>query len=263
MATPFHAVALLVPQSPDAQKAFKAHVNHATLAVQPTPLDGKRRREVTPLLLTMHTFFGRHTFSLGSSRRNEIVLRGGLDTQHLHLHFEMHTSLLLLTDTSNAGTWITTESSAPTLLRQRTWPVLSTTSIALGDTQQYRFELRLVNDPRETEAFLHIFRRYTLSLELSTSLWIKPLASIRDPLLMCGGLYFRLHHVGPAGYERINTCLRLSDARLFAVKSVTDEGVLRRRPSQITSWSWRTQPREEADLLRNLRHVSRASPPLQ
>lgn len=255
MATPCPAVALLVPQSNDAQKAFKAHVNHATLAVQPIPLDGKRRREAAPFLLTMQTFFGRHTFSFGSSRRNEIVLTGGLDTQHLHLHFEMHTSLLLLTDTSTTGTWISTEGSTPKLLRQRTWPVLSTTSIILGDTQQYRFELRLANDQRGTEAFLQTFRRYTLSLELSPSLCIKPLTSIRDPLLMYEGLYFRLHHVGPAGYERINTCLRLSDARLFAVKSVINESVSR-GPAQITSVSQRTQPRAEADLLRDLHHVS-------
>ena len=260
MASPCHAVALLIPQSTDAQKAFKAHVNHTTLAVQPIPLDGKGRREVAPFLLTMQTFFGRHTFSFGSSRRNEIVLTGGLDIQHLHLHFEMHTALLLLTDTSNAGTWISTESSAPKLLRQQTWPILSTTSIVLGDTQQYRFELRLAHDQRDTDAFLETFRRYTLSLELSLSLCIKPLASIRDPLLMYGGLYLRLHHVGPAGYERINTCLRLSDARLFAVKSISEQSVSR-RSGQITVISRRTQFHAEADLLRNLHHVSRTFAP--
>lgn len=80
MATPCPAVALLIPQSTDAQKAFKARVNHATLAVQSVPLNGERRREVAPFLLTMQTFFGRHTFFFGSSRRNEIVLTDGLDT---------------------------------------------------------------------------------------------------------------------------------------------------------------------------------------
>ena len=260
MATPCHAVALLIPQSTDAQKAFKARVNHATLAAQPMPLDGKGRREVAPFPLTMQTFFGRHTFSFGSSRRSEIVLTDGLATQHLHLHFEMHTALLLLTDTSNIGTWISTESSGPQLLRQRTWPVLSTTSIVLGDTQQYRFELRLAEDQRDTDAFLTMFRRYTVSLELSLSLCIKPLASIRDPQLMYEGLYLRLHHVGPAEYERINTCLRLSDARLFAVKSISEQSISR-HPAQITSISRRTQPGVEADLLRSLHHVSGTLPP--
>ena len=44
----------------------------------------------------------------GTAHRNTIVLprTDGIDDQHIHLHFEMQTSLLPLSDQSSAGTWI-------------------------------------------------------------------------------------------------------------------------------------------------------------
>lgn len=259
MATSSQAVALLVPHSVAAGKAMKARVNHAVIADQPTPvaLDGKRRGEAPPLL-TFRAFFGRHSFSFGTSRRNEIVLpaKGGLGAQHLHLHFEMHTSLLLLTDTSTSGTWVSTECSAvPQLLRQRTWPILSTTKISIGDQQQYQFQVRLTEDLRGSDMFLELFRAYMSSLELSPPLFVKPLASIQTPQVMHQGLYFRLHHVGPARYERINTCLRLSDGRLFAVKVIESDVSVHLAQAVMTSKG--IGPPAEAVVLRYLSHVSK------
>ena len=255
VAGPYHAVARLVPRSVSAQAAIKARVNHGVVVNQPT-LDGEQGRETASFLLMIETFLGRRSFSFGTSRRNELVLSSGdgLDAQHLHLHFELHTSLILLTDTSEKGTWIRQASlSVPKLLRQQTWPILSPTSILLGDRQQYHFQIQMTEDQRHTRAFHEMFRRYISSLEISLSLYIKGLASIQDPQVICEGTYFQLHAVGPATYERINTCLRLSDGRLFALKSVDEQNELQ-APALILKSS-ASEAQREAGVLRDLSHV--------
>ena len=263
--TSHDAIALLTPQSTEAKKAFQARANRFILSDQPardSPSQDYLAFESIPveptLLLNFCNMFSRRRISLGTSRHNSIVLPRtlGLDAHHLHLRFEMHTAVLLLTDTSDAGTWMSTAGFVdPQLLRHRTWPILDTTTLFLGHDRSFQLRIDLPRDLRGTDAYRTLFQRYALSLELSLPLHIKPIALIGQPLMVYEGLYLRLHMVGLARFERVHLGIRLSDGHLIAVKSI------RRRTSHSGTatrlkGSGQGGSATETDLLRSLDHVS-------
>ena len=252
-----YPLALPIPQSKDAYKALKDRVNHVMIANQPLAVSPSSAQEyrMHPFPLSLRIFFGRRAMSFGTARRNAIVLPSGdgVEVQHLYLHFELQTSLLLLTDSSYEGTWICSHGSAsPKLLHHSTWPFLTSTSIKIGHQLKYHFEIRLTEDQRHGEAFTQAFERYITSLQLSLTLFIKPLSFIQDPLVLDGG-FIRLHRIGAAKYERVSTYLELSKGRLSAVKIIVWSGqpLLQHALSRSST---------EATILRALDNVGRHLP---
>lgn len=254
---------LVIPLSVAAHLALKTRRNHAVVADSSAHghalgrPDSLRATSTGPVCLTFTNLFGRSCFSFGSTRFNEIVLPSatGIEACHFQIRFEMQTTLLLLVDTSESGTQILDSSSAnPRLLRQGAWPLLQSTTVSFGRDQLLRFRIELMEDWRETEAFRTLFMRYAESVRGLAPISIKAMSSVKDPRVLFEGRYMSLHAVGGGRYERVYTCLRLADGRLFAVKIAP-------RPLLPPRSDGRGDGSEvgltEAGLLSQLRHVSR------
>ncbi|KAG8532799.1 uncharacterized protein KY384_002677 [Bacidia gigantensis] len=141
---------------------------------------------------------------------------------HLHLNFrlEMQTSILLLTDTSSEGTFVkSADSSRIRRLKRATWPLLQSSQVSLGRKHSLKFNL-VVPDFTRTVFFPVLHEKYLRSVGSSpANLNGHALVVARKPSIV-DDRYIKLHAVGKGRFETVNTCLRLADGVLLALKTM-------------------------------------------
>lgn len=205
--------------------------------------------------------FGRRYLTFGSSRRSDFRFpKGvGVGATHFLLHFEMHTAVLLLTDRSPNGTWV---SSHPTQgfkrLHQATYPLLQTLYIRIGQQQCYGFQVTVAPYMKDMPAFINLFNAYAQSIDRSTPGFVQDLKSIGIPLVTLDEKFINLHRVGQSKFEMVHTCLRVADGRLFAVKQLTYSTLEHGKPMGVAR---QQEALRETSLLSSIRHVCSASSP--
>ena len=259
------AFAFLVPMSIDALKALKIRDNKAMLEdagsfghIIPHKATTSRQRSCV-VKLDYASLFGRRRLTFGTSRRNNVRFpeEGDVGATHFRLHFEMHTGVILLTDVSPEGTWV---SSHPTegfqLLHHATYPLLQTSYIQIGQHQCYRFQIAVAPYMRDIPAFITLFNAYAQSIHQTTPGYVKDLKSIERPLVTLDDKFVNLHRVGQSKFEIVYTCLRIVDGRLFAVKESTHPAIEHR---QLVGIATQQEALHEMRLLRSVRHVCSAS----
>lgn len=247
-----HVFAYLTPISTDAILVLESRYNNALL-------DDARTADGTSfarIKLDFRILFGRPSLSFGSSRYNEVVFpqAADIDSRHFALHFQMQTGLLLLTDTSRDGTWV---SCGPThtlqLIHNATQPIPQHAVIAFGRRGRCRFLVSLPDYARDASLFAELFQGYANSIDDPTSFAVKRWCAHCEPIERVEGRggkqgYLCLNLVAKGGFGMVRTCLRVSDGAVFAVKSVV--------PQHSRNHLIRQMVLDEANLLRRIRHVS-------
>ena len=158
--------AFMAPLTPSANDVLRLPHNKPYLvdaeACGDVPtLSGVRRPVITKLDFAM--LLGRSCVAFGSSRAAEIRFpaTAGISTVHFILHFDLRTAKLLLTDTSDSGTFIWDNTcSRPQLLRRSTHQLTSCTIVQLGPDPKLRFCFKV-----EENINLQLLERYGRSIE--------------------------------------------------------------------------------------------------
>lgn len=244
-----YAFAVITPLSADAITMFKMPSNNSFLDESATGYLFPRMR------LELANLLGRSCISFGSSRHNNVQVPEAkdIDNQQFVIRFEMQTGLLLISDTSSGGTWISSESTqSHKLLKGATHPLLQETLVMFGRNRRFKFLLSTTNYRRDPELFTKLFATYAGSLgQQQVPSPVRQLCAACCPVIELAGQerYLRLHHLGQGGFGHVYTCLRISDGKLFAVKTL--KGHFNGK-SEVA----RESARKEAQLLRHINHVS-------
>jgi len=243
--SPYHIFAVITPVSADAIACLDVHHNASYVAPRGDAITSLRLR------LDFQSIFGRPSLSFGSSYRDNVLLRSagtsdgdGIEARHFAIHFEMQTGLLLLTDTSGTGTWISDEATlSSTLLRSTTYPLTRPTIIVLGHRRQFRFMVTMT-DYINSPSFNDLFRFYARSINTPSPSFVRPFCTSGSRLAVIRGAsdYFRLHKIHKSCSGTVHLCLRMSGSSLFAVKTFAKSSM--------------KNARNQVRVLQRTRHVS-------
>ena len=246
------AFAYALPLSAGAVEAIQLRANRRLCG------DVHARRDLVPfdsqrcyIKLNFATFLGRRYISFGSSRCNEFLLPPAKDVaaHQFFLHFELHTATLLLTDTSQYGTWLSNDFTPKRSLHRATYPLVQSNDIGFGNGQRYRFRIVVADSAIDPIIFPDLFQRYVQSIGRKHPRLIHKLTAA---LSNVNDSFINLHKVGLGKYENVNTCLRLSDGVLFAAKKLFCEPVGEEDPRRAVG---HRSVIKEAQFLRDARHV--------
>ena len=201
--------------------------------------------------LNFTTLLGRRCLSFRSSRSNEFLLPLAKDVaaRQFILYFELHTATLLLTDTSQYGTWLSNDSTPKRSLHQATYPLVQTNDISFGHGQRYQFRIVVTDSAIDPITFSNLFQRYTQSIGQKHPQLIHKLTAAHSNL---DNLFISLYKVGLGKYKNVNTCLRPSNGVLFAAKKLFCEPVREDDPRRAVG---HRSVVKEAQFLRDARHV--------
>lgn len=247
-----HPFAFVTPLSADACQILQLRANNALLE------EASTTDLVLRFRLDFNNLFGRRCISFGSSRANEVTFPKGVEDvaeRHFVIHFEMQTGLLLLTDTSQTGTWVSdVEGVTKKLLHRRTYPLCQNSCIMIGTERRFRFHVSLPKYAEDLGAFRRLFHEYAISTNKTPPAFVRSPAAIGQKMITrLEDKFIPLHNIGSGAFGAVRTCLRTSDGRLCAVKSAA------RRPGLDSQTTTRALEclRNEMTLLRRIRHVSR------
>lgn len=179
-----NAFAFLEALSIDAEKALALQINRALLT-NPEPDEIKSLimiRQQQAVKLDFALLLGRRCLSFGCSRSDEIQfpLASDIDRHHFILHFDIQSEVLLLTDTSTRGIWLSDASiQTPRLLHRTTAPLLQTTDIYFGRDQRYQFRITASSGVNDKTTFARLFEDYAKSIhQMTPSLIERPSLSV-------------------------------------------------------------------------------------
>lgn len=134
-----------------------------------TRVDKLARRKGLLMKLDFSMVVGRRSIGFGVSRANDLVFpKGyGVESSHFILHFDASTAQLLLTDTSNAGTWIEADGlqERHQLLSRATRVVSQDLIISVGDERRFQFHLSVTMLRRRQSVFCRMFQAYLRTLD--------------------------------------------------------------------------------------------------
>lgn len=247
------AFAIITPISHEAIGSLGVHHNASFLATK------SNIKEPLRLNLDFGSIFGRTSLSFGSSHHDNIMLYrtadDNVEARHFVIHFEMQTGLLLLTDTSQSGTWISNAATlTSTLLKSTTYPLTHSTIVVLGREHQFRI-LLTVTDYARSSTFAKLFDAYAKSINRPVPNFVRPLCTSCSKSTTIQGThrYVRLHKVAKGGFGTVYTCLRIADGTLFAVKTCpTRQSATLEDQAKIS----KETAMNELNLLKRARHVS-------
>ena len=246
------AFAYALPLSADAAEAMQLRANRRLCG------DVHARRDLVPfdskrcyVQLNFATLLGRRYLSFGSSRSNVFLLPPAEDVaaHQFILHFELYTATLVLTDTSQHGTWLSNDSTPKRSLHQATYPLIQSNDIGFGHGQRYRFRIVVADSAIDPIIFSDLFQRYAQSVGQKHP---RPSHKLTAALSVLDDSFISLHKVGLGKYENVNTCLRLSDGVLFAAKIPSWQSVGEDDPRRFVG---HRSAMKEARILLDAKHV--------
>jgi hypothetical protein len=170
------AFAFLIPLTVDAREALELRANRGLLEdpklygdMAQVQSEGRYIAKLDFALL-----FGRLCLSFGSSRSDEVQFppASDIDRHHFILHFQTHTAVLLLSDTSSKGIWVSDGlTQTRKLLHHTSFPLLQTVDIHFGQDCRYRFRIMVTESARNRMAFPKLFEDYIQSITQTTSVF--------------------------------------------------------------------------------------------
>jgi hypothetical protein len=173
--------------------------------------NSSKRRTHCLAKVDFRTILGRSCASLGASRASSIKLprAQGICSEHLQLHFDLHSKALLLTDTSKFGTYVRVGNDKLSLLRHQTVEVSSRTYIKLGTDGQFEFN---IEPTMFRQGFDRLFDR-----------WIRSFGSLHPGLVPSSGVVCTEYPRCSGRMVRINLVCRGFALIRWFVKNKTED----------------------------------------
>ena len=117
-----------------------------------------------------------------------------------------------------------------------------------------RFRLDPYDLANSLPDFGSVFQRYLRSTDRLQHLCLGRLSLMHNPISVLSDRLVQLHSVGQGLFETVNTCLRVADGKLLAVKTLLPSGGATERDQQQSTVEF-PDANDEVSLLSRMQHV--------
>lgn len=158
---------------------------------------------------------------------------------HFRIHYNLSSGVLMITDSSMNGTIV-----GRSLLRRRSAPLMTTTTVCCGTRDRYRFQVHIPDHTKHQDLYHHNYRRFTQKLGCTPCVYLPTPTPAHQPIPL-GHDYSIFEGICNGGFGAVNTVIRNRDGLVFAAKTIAGQAE-----------SGQTTFPEEVKIMRKLSHVS-------